>query len=103
MGGCPTRTFIVDYSHNGLFADQRSADTARLQSAPPDLRVSAGRRGRTQVRRRELAEASGRYADYTIITSDNPDNEPPEDVIRDIASYMPPGRPYTCITDRREV
>ena len=54
------------------------------------------------VRRKELADASSAYADYTIITSDNPDNEPPEDVIRDIAGHMAPGAPYTCITDRRE-
>lgn len=58
--------------------------------------------GRTQVRRKELADASSAYADYTIITSDNPDNEPPEDVIRDIAGHMAPGAPYTCITDRHE-
>ena len=51
---------------------------------------------------KELADASSAYADYTIITSDNPDNEPPEDVIRDIAGHMAPGTPYTCITDRRE-
>ena len=57
--------------------------------------------GRTQVRRKELADASSAYADYTIITSDNPDNEPPEDVIRDIAGHMALGAPYTCITDRR--
>lgn len=52
--------------------------------------------GRTQVRRKELANASSAYADYTIITSDNPDNEPPEDVIRDIAGHMAPGAPYTA-------
>ena len=57
--------------------------------------------GRTQVRRRELAEAAGAFADYSIITSDNPDFEPPEDVIKEIASHMPEGAPYTCITDRR--
>ena len=47
-------------------------------------------------------DASSAYADYSIITSDNPDNEPPEDVIRDIAGHMADGAPYTCITDRRE-
>ena len=51
--------------------------------------------GRTQVRRKELADASSAYADYSILTSDNPDNEPPEDVIRDIAAHMAPGAPYT--------
>ena len=70
--GLPGRTFIVDYSHNGL----------ALTS--------------------ELAEAAGAFADYSIITSDNPDFEPPEDVIKEIASHMPEGAPYTCITDRRD-
>ena len=50
----------------------------------------------------ELAEAAGAFADYSIITSDNPDFEPPEDVIKEIASHMPEGAPYTCITDRRD-
>ena len=99
--GLPGRTFIVDYSHNGLSLTS-ALQTLRAYNPHRLICVFGSVGGRTQVRRRELAEASGRYADYTVITSDNPDNEPPEDVIRDIASYMPPDAPYTCITDRRE-
>lgn len=86
--GLPGRTFIVDYSHNGLSLTS-ALQTLRAYNPHRLICVFGSVGGRTQVRRRELAEASGRYADYTVITSDNPDNEPPEDVIRDIASYMP--------------
>ena len=99
--GLPGRTFIVDYSHNGL-ALTSALKTLRAYNPHRLLCVFGSVGGRTQVRRKELADASSAYADYTIITSDNPDNEPPEDVIRDIAGHMAPGAPYTCITDRRE-
>ena len=99
--GLPGRTFIVDYSHNGL-ALTSALKTLRAYNPHRLICVFGSVGGRTQVRRKELADASSAYADYSIITSDNPDNEPPEDVIRDIAAHMAPGAPYTCITDRRE-
>ena len=99
--GLPGRTFIVDYSHNGL-ALTSALKTLRAYAPHRLICVFGSVGGRTQVRRKELADASSAYADYSIITSDNPDNEPPEDVIRDIAGHMAPDAPYTCITDRRE-
>ena len=42
-------------------------------------------------------------ADFTIITSDNPRTEKPEDIIREIVAGLDPsGKPYTVVTDRRE-
>ena len=99
--GLPGRTFIVDYSHNGL-ALTSALKTLRAYNPHKLVCVFGSVGGRTQVRRRELAEAAGAFADYSIITSDNPDFEPPEDVIKEIASHMPEGAPYTCITDRRD-
>ena len=99
--GLPGRTFIVDYSHNGL-ALTSALKTLRAYNPHKLLCVFGSVGGRTQVRRRELAEAAGAFADYSIITSDNPDFEPPEDVIKEIASHMPEGAHYTCITDRRD-
>lgn len=92
--GLPGRTFIVDYSHNGL-ALTSALKTLRAYNPHKLLCVFGSVGGRTQVRRRELAEAAGAFADYSIITSDNPDFEPPEDVIKEIASHMPEGAPYT--------
>ena len=58
--------------------------------------------GRTYGRRRELAEAASKYADYSIITSDNPDYEAPESVIDDILGYFDKNKLYTTVTDREE-
>ena len=58
--------------------------------------------GRTQVRRRELAEAASAGADYSILTSDNPDFEDPMAILRDIDSWMAPDAHYELIPDRAE-
>lgn len=98
--GIPGRTFIIDYAHNGL----------SLTSALKTLREYEPRRiiclfgsvgGRTKERRRELAEAADALADYAIVTSDNPDFEPPEEITAEIASYIK-NIPCECITDRYE-
>ena len=47
-----------------------------------------------------MAETSAKLADISIITSDNPDNEPPEEIIRDILSWFDRTRPHYVIPDR---
>ena len=55
------------------------------------------------MRRAELGLVASRDADFCIITSDNPDNEPPAAIIAEIASYFTAGScPYVAITDRKE-
>ena len=94
-------TFIIDYAHNGLSLTHalsvlREYDPARL------ICVFGCIGGRTYGRRRELAEASASLADFTVITSDNPDNERPEDIIDDVMNYFDRSKPYTTIADREE-
>ncbi len=101
VDGIPGRTFIIDYAHNGLSLTSalkvlREYDPARL------ICVFGSVGGRTQVRRRELAEASSALADYSIISSDNPDFEPPMDVIDEILTYFDKSKPYEVIVDREE-
>ena len=50
-----------------------------------------------------MGEISGRYSDYTVITSDNPRGENPLDIIEDILVGIKKttGR-YSVIPDRRE-
>ncbi|MCQ2456867.1 MAG: UDP-N-acetylmuramoyl-L-alanyl-D-glutamate--2,6-diaminopimelate ligase, partial [Clostridia bacterium] len=101
VDGIPGRTFIIDYAHNGLSLTSalkvlREYDPARL------ICVFGSVGGRTQVRRRELAEASSAFADYSIISSDNPDFEPPMDVIDEILTYFDKSKPYEVIVDREE-
>lgn len=55
------------------------------------------------MRRAELGLVASRDADLCILTSDNPDNEPPAAIIAEIASYFTAGScPYVAITDRKE-
>ena len=50
-----------------------------------------------------MGEVSGRLADLTVITSDNPRSEDPESIVRDIEKgIIPTGVDYICIVDRRE-
>ncbi len=78
---------IIDYAHNG--ASLESILLALRKYSPKHIICVFGSvGGRTQSRRAELAHASGKYADYSIITSDNPDTEAPESVISDIVSEI---------------
>lgn len=94
-------TFIIDYAHNGLSLTHalevlRAYDPKRL------ICVFGCIGGRTFGRRKELAQTSGKLADFTVITSDNPDNEDPDVIIADVLTYFDKSKLYTTITDREE-
>ena len=99
--GLPGRTFIVDYSHNGL-ALTSALKTLRAYKPHRLICVFGSVGGRTQIRRRELAEAAGAYADYSIITSDNPDFEDPLQICREIEAHLPQGTPHEILVDRAQ-
>ncbi len=50
-----------------------------------------------------MGEISGRKADYTIITTDNPRTEDPEEIIRQIEKGIEKTKgKYECIVDRKQ-
>ena len=50
-----------------------------------------------------MGETAGKYADFSIITSDNPRSEDPASIVADLeAGIKPTGAPYICIVDRKE-
>ena len=58
---------------------------------------------RSRQRRFEMGEVSGELADLTIITSDNPRFEEPQDIIDDIKTGISKtGGVYVEISDRKE-
>ena len=95
-------TLIVDYAHNAV-ALESILNTLR-QYKPGRLVSLFGCGGnRSKLRRFEMGEVSGRLADLTVITSDNPRFEEPEDIIADIVTGITPTEgEYITINDRRE-
>ncbi len=94
-------TAVIDYAHNGV--SLKAALTALRVYNPNRLVCLFGSiGGRTKMRRAELGLVASRDADFCIITSDNPDNEPPSLIIGEIASYFTADScPYIAIPDRK--
>ena len=95
-------TLMIDYAHNAM-ALESLLSTLR-EYHPNRLVCLFGCGGnRSKLRRYEMGEVSGRLADLTIITSDNPRYEEPQAIIEDIKVGI--GRTegkYVEIPDRRE-
>lgn len=93
---------IIDYAHNAV--SMRAALETIRKYKPKRLVVLFGSvGGRTQLRRGELGEVAANFADFVIITSDNPNFEAPEEIIRDIEkSVAATSCPYVTFVDRRE-
>ena len=76
-------TLLIDYAHNAMALE--SLLTTLREYHPNRLVCVFGCGGnRSRQRRFEMGEVSGRLADLTIITSDNPRFEEPEDIMEDI-------------------
>lgn len=95
-------TLMIDYAHNAM-ALKSLLGTLREYN-PHRLVCLFGCGGnRAKSRRYEMGEVSGRMADLTIITSDNPRTEEPQAIIDDIKTGI--GRTdgsYVEICDRKE-
>ncbi len=76
-------TILIDYAHNAMSLE--SLLKAIRDYKPKRLVSLFGCGGnRSKDRRYEMGEVSGNMSDLTIITSDNPRNEEPLDIIEDI-------------------
>lgn len=95
-------TLMIDYAHNAMALE--SLLTTLKAYEPHRLVCLFGCGGdRAKSRRYEMGEVSGRLADLTIITSDNPRTEEPQAIIDDIKIGMAKtdGK-YVEICDRKE-
>lgn len=95
-------TVFIDYAHNAMSLE--SLLTTLREYRPHRLISLFGCGGnRSRLRRYEMGEVSGRMADLTIITSDNPRYEEPQDIIEDIKTGIRKTRgSYVEICDRRK-
>ncbi len=95
-------TLMIDYAHNAMALE--SLLTTLKEYKPNRLVCLFGCGGnRSKLRRFEMGEVSGRLADLTIITSDNPRNEDPEAIMDDIVTGISKtdGK-YVRISDRKD-
>ncbi len=95
-------TLMIDYAHNAMALS--SLLTTLREYNPHRLVCLFGCGGnRSRDRRFEMGEVSGRLADFTIITSDNPRFEEPQAIIDDIRTGISrtDGK-YIEIIDRKE-
>ncbi len=95
-------TLLIDYAHNAMALE--SLLSTLKEYRPGRLVCLFGCGGnRSRQRRFEMGEVSGSLADLTVITSDNPRFEEPEDIMEDIKKGMEKTKgEYVEICDRRE-
>lgn len=94
-------TLLIDYAHNAMALESL---LATLKEYKPNRLVCLFGCGgnRSRDRRFEMGEVSGRLADLTIITSDNPRFEEPQAIIEDIkAGIAKTDGKYVEICDRK--
>ncbi|MBR6469039.1 MAG: UDP-N-acetylmuramoyl-L-alanyl-D-glutamate--2,6-diaminopimelate ligase [Lachnospiraceae bacterium] len=95
-------TLMIDYAHNAMALE--SLRTTLKEYKPKRLVCVFGCGGnRSKLRRYEMGEVSGKLADLTVITSDNPRFEEPLDIIKDIETGIgkTDGK-HISIPDRKE-
>ena len=93
---------MIDYAHNGMSLE--SLLKAIREYNPSRMITLFGCGGdRDKSRRYEMGEVSGKYSDFSIITSDNPRTEDPQAIINDIIEGINrTDGEYIDIVDRKE-
>ena len=93
---------LIDYAHNAMSLE--SLLSTLKEYHPERLVCLFGCGGnRSKLRRYEMGEVSGKMADLTIVTSDNPRFEEPQDIIDDIKiGLAKTDGEYVEIIDRKE-
>ncbi len=95
-------TIMIDYAHtpDSLF---NILDAVKSYTIGRVICVFGCGGDRDKQKRGAMGEVAGELADYTIITSDNPRNENPEEIIKEIEKGIKKTKGnYKIIVDRRE-
>lgn len=95
-------TLMIDYAHNAMSLEALLVNIRKY--GPKRIICLFGCGGnRAKARRYEMGEVSSRLADLTVVTSDNPRNEEPMDIINDIlVGVKKADGAYVTIPDRKE-
>ncbi len=95
-------TLMIDYAHNAMSLESL-LNTLRDYNPGRLVPVFGCGGNRSKTRRFEMGEVAGKLADFTIITSDNPRFEEPQDIINDIITGMKrTDGEYVAVVDRKD-
>ena len=95
-------SLMIDYAHNAM-ALESLLSTLRDYCSGRLITLFGCGGNRAKSRRYEMGEVSGRLSDLTVITSDNPRDEEPLDIIADIeAGISRTDGKHITVADRRE-
>lgn len=97
-----TFTVMIDYAHNP--SSLEAILTATKKHAKSRIICVFGCGGnRDKLKRPVMGEIAGRLADFTVITTDNPRNEDPKEIMKEIESGIKNTRGlYKVIENRKE-
>ncbi len=92
---------IVDYAHtpDGL---ENILTAAKHITEGKLISVFGCGGDRDNGKRPKMGNISTQIADYSVITSDNPRTEDPDEIISQIVSNLPHDAKYMCVSERRE-
>ncbi len=95
---------IIDYAHNDISLEG-IIQTVRAYGPKRIITLFGSVGDRAQLRREELGTTSGRLADFTVITEDDPGFEDPKKIADEIAVFVEKAGgagKYVVIPDREE-
>ncbi len=94
---------IVDYAHNRMSFEALHRSVREEYPGKKLIFVFGSAGGKAYSRRRDLGDAAGELADFTVITEEDSGEEPFEKIARDLGERIAAkGGKYTVIEDRGE-
>ena len=95
-------TIMIDYAHTPESLE-KILSSVKIYTKGRVISVFGCGGDRDKNKRPMMGEVSGRVADYTIITSDNPRTEDPETIVKEVEEGIKKTNgKYECIVDRVE-
>lgn len=95
-------TIMIDYAHTPESLE-KILSAVKIYTKGRVISVFGCGGDRDKNKRPMMGEASGRVADYTIITSDNPRSEDPEQIVKEVEIGIKKTKgKYECIVNRVE-
>ena len=92
---------IVDYAHNKLSFEKLYESTIKEYPEREIITVFGCPGNHALNRRKDLGELSGKFSDMSYLTMEDPRNEDPEDICKEISTYIEKENgKYKIITDR---